>query len=401
MQIRFRRCALVAALALSVVVAACGGGGSSPDATAVSKGMSEQQDAAAPATKTTIAVPNSTKFSFDLSYVDSGKYFLADRSNAAVDVVDTSTNTLVKQIKGGFFGIGPTPDRSGPASIVGIPGSGILYVGDVNSIKIIDANAGQVLQILQISNTGNRVDAGCYDPDDHLMMFASPAESPPFVTFISTQNQTIVAKQTFQTSTGLEACVYDGRSKSFIINNDGTPANPDGEVDVIPVSSVLAGAPSVGKVFPLGACAPTGLALGPHNDMIVGCDPSAGNPLITLILNRSSGEILATIPFGGVDQIAYDPVTNRYLLPARHYTASGIASDTSFVPTLGTIDASSRTLVAQLAIGNNAHSIGIDSASGQAYLPFAPGVAAFPNGGIQVVTTGAGAASNSDKNKGD
>jgi hypothetical protein len=121
--------------------------------------------------------------------------------------------------------------------------------------------------------------------------------------------------------------------------------------------------------------------------MIVGCDPPAGNPLITLILNRSSGETLATIPFGGVDQIAYDPATNRYFLPARHYTANGTAADSNFVPTLGTIDASDRKLIATLAIGNGAHSIGIDSASGQAYIPVAPGVAAFPNGGIQVVTT--------------
>jgi hypothetical protein len=349
--------------------------------------MTGQPDGAAPTIKTTIAVPNSTKFGFDISYVDLGKYYLADRSNAAIDVVDTATNTLVTQITGGFAGNGATPDTSGPAGIVGIPGTGILYVGDVNSVKIVDTNVGQVVKTLQIQNSGNRVDEGCYDPDDQLIMYTSPVESPPFVTFISTQSQAIVAKLPFPTSTGLEACVYDHRSRSFIMNNDGTPANPDGEVNVIPASSVVAGAPSVSKVFPLAGCGPTGLALGPHNDMIVGCDPPAGNPLISLILNRSSGETLATIPFGGVDQIAYDPATNRYFLPARHYTANGTAADSNFVPTLGTIDASDRKLIATLAIGNGAHSIGIDSASGQAYIPVAPGVAAFPNGGIQVVTT--------------
>jgi DNA-binding beta-propeller fold protein YncE len=87
-----------------------------------------------------------------------------------------------------------------------------------------------------------------------------------------------------------------------------------------------------------------------------------------------------------VDQIAYDSATNRYVLPARHYQTSKIAAASNFVPTLGLVDAASRSIITTLAIGNNAHSVAVDSATGQAYLPFGPGVAAFPNGGIQVVT---------------
>ena len=373
MKIHTSIAAAFCALGITAFIAGCGGGNDSDSG---------------PRIVSTISVPNSASppFNFDIGYADAGKYYLADRSNTAVDVVDVKTNTLTAQIKGNFAGIGKTSDTSGPDGLVGIPGTNIIYVGDVNSVKVVDVAAQQVVKTIPISTSGSRVDEGCYDPDDNLILFASPGESPPFATFLSTKTQAVVAKLTFAGSSGLEACVYDSKSKNFIINNDGTTANPEGEVNIIPAASVVAGAPAVTRVFPLGHCSPTGLDLGPNNDMIVGCDPLPGNPLITLILDRTSGATLATIPFGGVDQIAYDSGTNRYVLPARHYQTNNIAAAANFVPTLALVDASSRSIVKTLAIGNNAHSVAVDSATGQAYVPFAPGVAAFPNGGIQVVT---------------
>jgi hypothetical protein len=373
MKIRTSIAAGFCAIAITALISGCGGSNNSNSG---------------PRIVSTIAVPNSASppFNFDISYADSGKYYLADRNNTAVDVVDTKTNTLTAQIKGPYAGIGATSDTSGPDGLVGIPGTNTIYVGDVNSVKVVDVGAQQVTKTIPISTSGSRVDEGCYDPDDKLIMIASPGESPPFVTFISTTTQAVVSKLTFTGSSGLEACAYDPKNKNFIINNDGTTANPEGEVNIIPAASVVAGAPAVTRVFPLGHCSPTGLDLGPNNDMVVGCDPLPGNPLITLILDRTSGATLATVPFGGVDQIAYDSATNRYVLPARHYQTSKIAAASNFVPTLGLVDAASRSIITTLAIGNNAHSVAVDSATGQAYLPFGPGVAAFPNGGIQVVT---------------
>jgi hypothetical protein len=373
----------VLTLGASVLLTACGGG-------------SDNLTSTSPTIKTAIAVPNSATppFSFDISYADSGKYYLADRNNAAVDVVDTKSNTLIAQIKGSgptaFTGFNANTDVAGPDGLVGIPGTNTLYAGDVNSIKVIDVAQQKVVSTIAVPplNTApHRVDEGCYDPDDNLVMFSSPGETPPIATFISTKTNSIVATHQFTTSSGLEACVYDSKSKSFIVNNDGTPTNPAGEVNVIAANTVVAGAPAVSKVFPLGACGPTGLELGPNNDMLVGCDPAAGKPLITLILDRTTGATLASIPFGGVDQVAYDAVSNRYFLPARHETATGIAAASGFTPILGTVDASTRTLIDKLAVGNGVHSVAVDGASGQVYVPFQPGVAAFPNGGIHVITT--------------
>ncbi len=359
-------------LAFAIGVAGCGGGGSS--------------DPTPLAGPTTIAVSNSATppFSFDISYADSGRYYLADRNNAAIDVVDAHSNTLIGQIKGGFTGSGASLDASGPNGLVGIPGTNVLYASDVNNIKVVDTSAQQVIATIPITTSGNRVDSGCYDPDDNIVMFATPGDTPPFVTFISNATRTVLRQLTFPTSSGLEACVYDAKSKRFLINNDGTPANPEGEVDVITAASVAAGAPTVSAVYPLGKCGPAGLALGPGNDMLVGCDQAAGETLNSLILDRTTGATLATIPFGGVDQVAYDPVTNRYFMPARHETASGTAASSGFTPLLGVVDAGARTLIEANASGKGVHSVAVDNATDQVYVPFQPGANGFPNGGILV-----------------
>jgi hypothetical protein len=336
-----------------------------------------------------IAVPNSTSpaFSFDISYADQhGKYFLADRNNKAVDVVDTGTNTLIAQIPGSFTGISTNTSVSGPNGLVGVPGTNDIYVGDVNAVKVIDTSTHALVKTIPVGTSGLRADEGCFDPDDHVILMASPADSPPFATFINTDTQAVVGRLTFNDSSGLEACEYDSGSKHFLINNDGTTANPDGEVDVIPASSVVAGQPAVTGAFPLGACGPTGMALGPNQDVMIGCDSAPGKPLISLILNRTTGQVLSTLPFGGVDQIAYDPVSNRYFLPARHWTASGVAASSGFTPTMAIVDASARSIVTKLAVGTGAHSVAIDGPSGHVYVPYQPGSAAFPNAGISVFT---------------
>ena len=371
-------------LVATVAVAGCGGS-DSPSSNPASAAATPS----APKLLSNITVPNTTSpaFSFDISYVEGGRYYLADRNNKSVDVVDTKTKALLAQIPGNFTGAGASTDASGPDGIVGVTGTNTLYVGDVDSVKIVDTSAMQTLKTIPISTSGSRVDEGCYDPDDHLVMFASPGDTPPYVTFISTTTQAVVNKLVFNGSSGLEACVYDPASKNFLINNDGTAANPDGELDVITASSVTSGAPAVSKSFPLGKCGPAGIALGPNSDVLIGCDPSAGDPLITLILDRNTGTQLASVPFGGVDQVAYDPASNRYFLPARHYVASGTAAASGFTPTMGVIDGATRKLIYTVAVGTGAHSVGIDSSLGEVFVPYQPGSAAFPNGGISVFST--------------
>src|SRR5690242_15390808 len=56
---------------------------------------------------TTIPVPGNALRGFDISWLDAStqRYYLADRSNKAVDVVDARTRTFLKQITGNFAGV--------------------------------------------------------------------------------------------------------------------------------------------------------------------------------------------------------------------------------------------------------------------------------------------------------
>src|SRR5207253_4947939 len=56
---------------------------------------------------TTIPIPGTALRGFDISWVDAStqRYYLADRSNQAVDVIDAKNLTFIKHITGGFAGV--------------------------------------------------------------------------------------------------------------------------------------------------------------------------------------------------------------------------------------------------------------------------------------------------------
>jgi len=364
-----------------------------------------------------LTVPGVTgAFTFDIGAVDNGHYYLADRTNKALDVYDSKTYQLLGQIKGtgatAFAGqIGTNNAISGPDGVVVIPGTNIVYVGDVGSVKVVDVSSMTVVKNIPLpppgaTTTTFRADEGCYDKDDNLIMMAHPEETnpSPFLDFISTTTQARVATLVLPDSGGLEACVYDSATKSFYFNNDGTTANPNGELDVITAASVVAGAPVVSKSYGLGDCGPTGMDLGPGNDLVIGCDPSgaasgapAGTPIVTLIVDKTNGNKLATVPIGGSDQVAYDKVSNRYFVAARRWQTGGVlipppaGGTLATNPSLGIIDAGSRTLLTRLDAGNNDHSVAVDGAAHRVFVPHTTGSSSttplFLTSGITIYST--------------
>ena len=75
---------------------------------------------------TTVPIPGTSAnttggnlYVFDISWVDqpSRTYYLADRSNAVVDIVDTTTNILMFQLPGGFKGFTGNNGTSGPNGV--------------------------------------------------------------------------------------------------------------------------------------------------------------------------------------------------------------------------------------------------------------------------------------------
>ncbi|MDB5910818.1 MAG: hypothetical protein JWP34_4932 [Massilia sp.] len=396
------RITIVAAVVIGLLATACGG-----SSTGGPRFLSQTDIS---------GVGAGTNFGFDLGLVVGDRYYLTDRSNASVDVFDAGTSQLLAQIKGtganAFAGVGANNGVSGPDGINAV--GNLLYVGDVNSVKIVDPVAKTVIRTIVVGNTGKRADEACVDSAHNLYMISTPEADTPFATFINTQTQQVVATVTFTDasgvpSAGLEQCRYDAATDTFYVNDDGTTANPHGELVALSGAAIRA-IPAAGTVnytalagvrkYNEGNCDPTGLALGPNNDIAVNCrEATTGAPLLVQIMDRSNGQILASINAGGGDQLEYDASTNRYYSAASRWTASQKASTNGAcsvaspcTPVLAIIDAATRTLVTQIPSGNNAHSVAVDGVTGKAFVPISSSAspagstlinsAASPNAGL-------------------
>src|SRR5262249_1831640 len=152
-----------------------------------------------PATRllTTVGIPvsgaNTTggMYSFDISWVDraTGTYYLADRSNKAVDVV--TAETIVTQLPGGFAGFTPcvpapgANDCSGPNGVV--TWANCLFVTDAPSgvVSFSKATLTLVSAVKTDPTDPTRADELAVDPRDSLILAINNASSPPFGTLIS------------------------------------------------------------------------------------------------------------------------------------------------------------------------------------------------------------------------
>jgi hypothetical protein len=411
----------------------------------------------------TTVLGTTATYAWDIAAISGGKFYLTDRTNKALDVIAIPTSasgvspstTASIMLPDAFTGCQggsntapyPVPtcasastnnDLSGPDGL-NVVGS-LLYVGDVDAVKIVDPSVPAIKKTLTINGlvgtawttTGYRADEGCYDPDDNLFMINTPGSSPPQSNIINTTTQAVVAVITYSDSVGLEACGYDSATKSFYNNNDGSTANPHGEVNVftaadikglialaavapatVPVKDYLTDRAAVFphlKVFPEGLCDPTGLALGNGNDLAVNCrEGTTGQPLLFYVFNKTAATgtgPVATLNAGGGDQVWYDPTNKAFYNVAGRWTATGTAatggacSATSpCTPVLFVISSagasSAITNPGGTPIGNGAHSIAVDPITGLAFIPFSAASSScttcstngFGGPGISVFTT--------------
>src|SRR5215510_9405896 len=107
---------------------------------------------------TTVPVPGHL-VAFDISWVDpdTQRYYLADRSNNAIDVIDAKRDLFLKQInKGGFKGFTGNNDTSGPNGVV-VSGHWLFVTDAPSRVVSIDLDTKQTVADL---NTGgvNRAD---------------------------------------------------------------------------------------------------------------------------------------------------------------------------------------------------------------------------------------------------
>jgi hypothetical protein len=139
---------------------------------------------------------------------------------------------------------------------------------------------------------------------------ANDADSPPFISFIPTSGPDayhVVKQLKFPEATnGIEQCQWDPRTNKFYlnipaVNGPGDDTAP-GAVYVIDPEAMV-----VERVFDIDhdKCAgPQGMAIGPDNEILLGCNAPSGvtatNPngngrFSTVIINDRSGAIIATL----------------------------------------------------------------------------------------------------------
>jgi DNA-binding beta-propeller fold protein YncE len=316
-----------------------------------------------------IFIPGKPLKAFDISFVDPAAehYYIADRSNASVDVIDIPTNAVVAQIPG-FVGAKASNDVSGPDGVVTTFSGRELWAGDGDStVKVIDLLANKVVQTISTGGK-NRADEMSYDPKENIILVANNADDPPFGSIISVPSRTVLKKIVFADSTnGAEQSQYDPVTGLFFMSIPATNTNPGGEIDVIDPMSM-----SIVNKFGLVNCGPNGLAIGPGNQMLAGC----GNPHRAVILDRTNGAVLADLNnVGGADEVWYNAGDNRYYM-----------AETGF-QNLGVIDASTLTTISEVQSGLGAHSVAADLFSNRIFVPVAGPDPACPSGCIAVYST--------------
>ena len=337
----------------------------------------------------TIPVPGLTVF--DISFVDAGTqtYFLADRSNRTIDVVDARNDVLLRQISGNFKGFTGNNDTSGPNGVV-VSGHWLFVTDAPSRIVTIDLRTDRIVSEVSTGGApGLRADEVAFDPVHNLLLPVNNADSPPFASLIkvdpATGKLTLLTRITFENATnGAEQPIFNRSTGKFYISIpevDGITAN--GAVGVISTSGVLE------KEMPVKFCQPAGLSLGPNNDMLLGCSvvfDTAGNPFTpadpnatapTQIIMDANGSIDAVIAgVGGSDEVWFNPGDGRFYTASRN-NPSG--------PVLGVIDARTQTLVQVTPTVNRppgtAHSVAVNPHNNHVFVPLPPNnVLAAPAG---------------------
>ena len=335
---------------------------------------------------TTIAVDGNKLDNFDIGYVDAnaGRYYLADRSNSAVDIIDTKTNKFIGRVTG-FVGVKKDAsgravnNQSGPNGLAFDATRKELWVGDGDStVKVIDVS-GNSPKIVATINTGGerRADELFVDTKDGVVLVGNNADKPSYVTLISTKpGHAIVGKIVMPEATnGIDQTTYVPETGMFYSSVPVLQGekNHGGLAVVDPKSAKLL------KIIPIDDCMPAGSMHGPGTRLIVGCaagSQNSGLAAATVVIDVKTEKVVNVVhEVGGEDEVWYDPGQHRY------YTSS---RDQPGGPVLGVIDANTNRFVASVATGVNAHSVAADAKTGAVYVPLTAPNPACANGCIGV-----------------
>lgn len=288
-----------------------------------------------------ITLPGGKKITaFDISFDNPviGLYLLADRTNAEIQAVNTFTDRLLPPYRANppFAGVVHNPDGSvnndlsGPDGVFTVNNQEI-WAGDGNStVKVINLFTGQTTHVIRTGGQ-KRADEGCFDPRDQIAMMANDADSPPFVSLISTKTYGIQIRIRMdgtsrprgglvapRATNGIEQCQWDFRTGNFYVNlpevnGKGDDTSPGAVLEISPRGKILNN-----WGVNLSTCAgPQGMAIGPDNQILLGCNnPNKTFPSTVIIHNSNAiGAPVIFVPHqDGADEVWYNEGSGEYFL---------------------------------------------------------------------------------------
>jgi len=350
--------------------------------------------------------------SFDISFVDANiqRFVLADRSNKAIDVVNTNTNKVIAQLRAtpDFVGVQPGANTSGPNGVIIVdqrevwatdgprPGGcnpSLVFpaLGACDSpVYVIDIKTGATKHVVHIPGQ-KRADELCEDVRGEKVLVANDDPVDNFLTFVSTETYSVKLHKldgtdpAFQITlndpavkvaageriapNGIEQCKFNPRTGSYYLAvPDTSIIGTDGKVRVAStgtgvVLKISRKAPfhieqSITIPQATGCTGPQGLAIGPDHQILLGCGGASKSSLVIDDRSGSVATVLLNVAAeGGSDEVWYNPGNNSYFI-ARSAPAA-----------LGVVDAAGLTQDADSRTATGSHSVAADMLKNQIYVP--------------------------------
>ncbi len=373
--------------------------------------------------RTAVIIPGKPLQSYDISWVNPhrAEYYLGDRSNFGIDIIDTRTLTFKRRLGGPgvFTGVvlqtNPTTgvvsinnDKSGPDGVV--THGRWLYAGDGDStLKVFDLDAPNASAHKQTVPTGtpsdNRVDEMTLTTDGEFLLAVNNAAEPlPFATLFAAngdQNHSSVMVLTkitidpnaFPGTPAIEQPTWDPKTKRFYVSVPilGKPggcgtATCDGGLLVIDPTTVTMGTMVLGAFNPatntgalqLSDCGPNGATVGPNDNLLLGCT-QANNPSnrSTLVINATTKHFSHVNGIVGSDEVWFNKGDGRYYTGSnRNCAPAGCPAQAAV---LGVIDGTS-VLIETIPQSSGSHSVAADSKRNLIFVPQNAPAARFPAG---------------------
>src|SRR5579863_7901056 len=305
----------------------------------------------------------------DISWVDTAtaRYYLADHGAApsvpaSVDVIDTRAGQFLTSI------VLPSSTNG----IVGIPRAHEIWVGlNDSTLTVINTDNNTISHVISTGGTA-RADELSYDPVDRLILIANDRDTPPFVSFISTQTYSVVKKiaydgsQAPQSTGGIEQSVWNGQTGKFYLAIPATKANPNGEIDEVDPTTM-----SVSRSMATVCTGPSGLVLIPNQRVMTACGD---------VIDIVTGKVVTTVSGVGGDEIWYNSGDQRVYFGGGTNRIGVSVVDANTYALLTTLTVGQT--VASPGVSQTTHSLAADADNNDVFVPVT-GV------GIQVWRNGA------------